>query len=222
MPLFCPSHGVLAEILVLLLTTLKRRCGCPPSATRYSPRRLRHDAYPELCLGPSCCRKTKVPLVLSLLWRAWQSKISVVSQLGRATASFSCQYLFFFLASVFSPCVQNTIHCRLSMLTSCPRALPTHGNASPTPMPACGLWSLECYTMGMEEAPDATPLIEEPGARREQCFEPASRARRLCHACSDNSGVPFVRVERGEARKMKTAGSPGHMGHFLSRVSQPR
>jgi hypothetical protein len=87
----------------------------------------------------------------------------------------------FFLASVLSPCVQNALHCRLSMLTSCPRALPTHGNASPISVPACGLWSLECYTMGMEEAPDAAPLIEEPGARRVRSFEPASRVQRPGH-----------------------------------------
>ena len=164
--------------------------------------------------------KSPVDLVALVAGLAEQNFCRLLAWLGNCQCLLAV--LVFFFASVFSPCVQNTIHCRLSMLTSCPRALPTHGNASPTPMPVCGLWSLECYTMGMEEAPDAAPLIEEPGARRVRCFESVSRARRLDHACSDNSGVPFGQAERGEARKMKTAGSPGHMGHVLSRVSQPR
>jgi hypothetical protein len=116
------------------------------------------------CVLAQLLPKTKASLNL---WRAWRSKFlsspSWAGQLLPACASF-------FFASVLSPGAQNTLRCRLTMLTSCPRALPTHGNASPTSMPVCGLWPLECYTMGMEEAPDAAPLIVEPGAKRVRCL----------------------------------------------------
>ena len=185
----------------------------PPRPACYSPRRLGHGAYSELCPGPAVTEKQKFRWPCGRLGGvqfcrlpAWQGKLLA-----------ACA---FFLASVLSPCVQNGLHCRLSMLTSCPRALPTHGNASPTSMPACGLWPLECYTMGMEEAPDAAPLIEEPGARKERCFESAGhvqRAGRWHVGC-----IFFVQQMEMKARETRTCGSPPRMGHLLSRVNEPR
>jgi hypothetical protein len=60
--------------------------------------------------------------------------------------------------------------------------------------------------MGMEEAPDAAPLIEEPGARRVRSFEPASRVQRPGHwhvGC-----VFFVQADGDESKRDEDVEEP--------------
>ena len=76
---------------------------CPPSATCYSPQRLGHDAYSELCLVPAVAEKQKFHWFCHYCCRPGGVYPSLAGQLP-VLAGCTC---FFFLASVFSPCSQK-------------------------------------------------------------------------------------------------------------------